>query len=183
LCCIGRLIQAYTIDTPITFYARNILAGNGFVYNPGERFRHDNALSPILLALLAAFRGPAPSPTCPAFKCFRRRLHYLLLVDLGRRLGSHRADGSRPGMVVAPFSVTLRRGLGRVYILLLTSTMYAHLWKNIPAACSARCPSDRPDALILLGPLALIVCGKRLELEIGEKGNMGEGRDRLLSCP
>lgn len=54
-------------DSYITFrYARNILAGNGFVYNPGEHVLGTTTpLYTILLVLLGALTGGIQAPFPP----------------------------------------------------------------------------------------------------------------------
>jgi hypothetical protein len=152
-------------DSYITFrYARNILAGNGFAYNPGEHVLGTTTpLYTLLLASLAAFSGgdDAPFPLIALLvNALADSVTCLLLIDLGRRLGSIRAGlGAALVWAIAPFSVTFAIGglETSVYVLLLTATVHAHLrTRRIQAAlCAALALLTRPDALILLGPLVL----------------------------
>src|SRR5512141_1854778 len=80
-------------DSFITFrYARNLLAGQGFVYNPGERVQGTTTpLYTLLMTGLGALTGGTRAPfpwlallvntTADAATC-------LLLVRLGRRAGA-----------------------------------------------------------------------------------------------
>ncbi len=167
LAVLARLIPgARTIDDSfITFrYAHNILAGNGFTFNPGEQVLGTTTpLYTILLVILGYFTGgpQAPFPQIAlAVNALADALTCLLLYDLGRRLGSMLV-GTAAALVwaVAPFSVTFAIGglETSVYVLLITVTMHAHLsgrrlWAAFLAALSLL---TRPDALIFLGLLAL----------------------------
>ena len=98
----ARLIPGpRTIDDAfITFrYARNLLAGNGFVYNPGERVLGTTTpLYTLLMAGLAAFTGgtQAPFPTLALLvNALADAGTCLLLWQLGKRLNAERV-GSRP---------------------------------------------------------------------------------------
>jgi hypothetical protein len=83
-------------DAYITFrYARNIVQGNGFVYNIGERVLGTTSpLQTVLLALLGEITGPDTIPAVasvlmPLFGVAAGALAYLALVALGvRRAGA-----------------------------------------------------------------------------------------------
>ncbi len=84
----------------------------------------------------------------------------LLLLRLGRRLGFRFAGiGAALAWAVAPFSVTFAIGglETSMYVLLLTGAVVAHIeQRRLPAALlGALAVLTRPDALILVGPLAL----------------------------
>ena len=79
-------------DAYITYrYARNILAGLGFGYNPGEQVLGTTTpLYTLLLAFIGYFvDGPyAPFPTIAlVINAIADGLTCLILLDLGRRLG------------------------------------------------------------------------------------------------
>lgn len=148
-------------DSYITFrYARNILAGNGFVYNPGEHVLGTTTpLYTILLVLLSQFTGGinAPFPviawlvnsSIDAVTC-------LLLYKLGRKLGYPFAGiGAALVWSIAPFSVTFAIGglETSVYIFLIVAAIYFYLEENyyLTALFSAFSLLTRPDALILIG--------------------------------
>lgn len=152
-------------DSFITYrYTRNILAGNGFVYNPGERVLGTTTpLYTILLVILGFFTGgtQAPFPVlsmlvnamCDGLTC-------LLLLRLGRKLDSPLAGiGCALVWAVAPYSVTFAIGglETSLYVLLLTGVVSAYADRRYPLAAFLGGLSllTRPDALILLGPMAL----------------------------
>lgn len=152
-------------DAYITFrYARNLLAGEGFVYNAGERVL--GTTTPLyggLMALLGAFTGGADAPF-PALALAANAVFdaaaCLLLLRLGRRLGAP-AAGTAAACVwaVLPFSVTFAIGgmETSLFVLLLTATAAAHLeGRHAPAALLAALTLlTRPDGLLLVAPLAL----------------------------
>lgn len=152
-------------DAFITFrYARNILAGNGFVYNPGEHILGTTTpLYTILLTLLSLPFGGVDAPfpwiamvvnaIADGFSC-------ILLFRLGARL-KYPLAGMATAIVwaIAPYSVTFAIGglETSVYVVLLLSTV--HSWisqRRIQAALTgALALLTRPDALLLLLPLML----------------------------
>ena len=79
-------------DAYITFrYARNILAGNGFLYNPGERILGTTTpLYTLTLVGLGALSGGAAAPfpwLALGVNALADAATCLMLVALGRRLG------------------------------------------------------------------------------------------------
>jgi hypothetical protein len=152
-------------DSFITFrYAQNILAGNGFVYNPGEQVLGTTTpLFTILLTGLGAITGGANAPfpvLALGVSALADCLTCLLLAALGRRLGSPLAGlGAALVWAVAPFSVTFASGglETSLYVLLLTALAYCHLAgrRLLAASCAALAFLTRPDALILLGLVAI----------------------------
>src|SRR4030067_291523 len=100
-------------DSYITFrYARNLLAGEGFVFNPGEHVL--GTTTPLYtmllgsLALLSAGQG-APFPQIAwLVNALADAGTCLLLFHLGRRLDSWLAGlGAALGWAVAPLRLTL----------------------------------------------------------------------------
>ncbi len=167
LAIIARLVPGdRTIDDAyITFrYARNILAGNGFVYNPGERVLGTTTpLYTILLALIGFFlRGVHTNFALVAItiNALADATTCILLYALGKHFGKVYA-GYAAALVwaIAPFSVTFAIGglETSLYILLLTSTVYAYLHSryNWCALGAALALLTRPDALLLLLPLGI----------------------------
>lgn len=152
-------------DSYITYrYARNLLAGAGFVYNSGERVL--GTTTPLYTALmtgLAFLTGGVQAPfprlamvvnaLADAVTCF-------LLAGLGRHSGLKFAGwGAALVWALAPFSVTFAIGglETSVYVLLLTALVTAYLVGRpiLAAFLGALLYLTRPDALILIGPLAL----------------------------
>ncbi len=147
-------------DSYITYrYARFILAGNGFVYNPGEQVLGTTTpLYTFLMVGLGAVSGGAQAPfpqIALLVNTLADSLTCLLLFDLGKRLGSPLGGlGAALAWSVAPFSVTFAIGglETSLYVLLLVSAAYAHLrtWHTRAAFLAALSFLTRPDALILL---------------------------------
>jgi hypothetical protein len=152
-------------DSYITYrYARNLLSGEGFVYNPGERVLGTTTPLYTTLMVLAAlpFGGAnAPFPSLAwLINAAADGLTCILLFAIGRRLGYAWAGlGAALVWAVAPFSVTFAIGglETSVYILLLTGMIYAH-WQGrhvLAALLACLALFTRPDALILIGLVAL----------------------------
>ncbi len=152
-------------DAYITFrYVRNILAGVGFVYNPGEHVL--GTTTPLYTFLLAAvgslFGGDQANFPQIAYviNAFADAITCLLLLQLGRRLGSPAAGvGAALVWAIAPYSVTFAIGglETSVYVLLLMGMVTAYLYHAhiLAALLAALSVLTRPDALILIGPLVL----------------------------
>ena len=94
----ARLVPGLrTIDDAfITYrYARNILAGNGFVYNPGEHVLGTTTpFYTILLVIFGSMSGGASAPLAQIsliINALADAITCLLLLDLGKRFGSPRA--------------------------------------------------------------------------------------------
>jgi hypothetical protein len=163
----SRLIPGPRIidDSFITYrYARNILAGNGFVYNPGEHVLGTTTpIYTVLLAAIAALSGGTRAPF-PQIAMIVNALAdagtCLLLLYIGRRLGST-LGGAGAALVwaIAPFSVTFAIGglETSLYVFLLTALVFVYLTKHfsLAALLAALTILTRPDALILVGPLAV----------------------------
>jgi hypothetical protein len=151
-------------DSFITFrYARNILAGNGFVYNPGERVL--GTTTPLYTFLLTGIglvtgRTSAPFPTIAwIVNALADGLTCILLYLMGKRL-----NASLPGLgaalvwAIAPFSVTFAIGglETSIFVLLTIAVVYFYLTERYTWAAffSSLSLLTRPDALLLLLPLA-----------------------------
>ena len=169
-------------DSYITFrYARNLLQGEGFVYNPGERVLGTTTpLYTLGMAGLAALSGGADAPfpwLALALNALADAGACLLLLYIGRRLGLRLAGAfAAAAWALAPFSVTFAIGglETSLYVLLLTATAAAFLEQRRTATglLAALALLTRPDALILVGPLML----QRLwrALRKGERLQAGE---------
>ena len=166
-------------DAYITFrYARNILAGNGFLYNPGERILGTTTpLYTLTLVGLGALSGGVAAPfpwLALGVNALADGVTCLMLVALGRRLGVAWAGaywaGAAAALVwaVAPFSVTFAIGglETSVYVMLLTAICLAHLAgkRKLVAFLGALAFITRPDALILLGLVGLARLFQLLQL-------------------
>jgi 4-amino-4-deoxy-L-arabinose transferase-like glycosyltransferase len=152
-------------DAYITFrYARNLLDGQGFVYNPGETVMGTTTpLYTFLMVGLGALSGGTQA-NFPAIanlvNALADSLTCLLLWQLGRKLGSEWA-GAAAGLLwaIAPYSVAFAIGglETSLYVFLLTTVVWCYLDKRPVGAGLAAAGAflTRIDALILLGPLAL----------------------------
>ncbi len=150
-------------DAYITFrYARNLLAGDGFVFNPGELVLGTTTpLYALLMAFLGLFSsGPrAPYPELAlglnalldAFSC-------ILIVLIGGKLGARWAGWAAAlAWAVAPFSVTFAiGGLETSLVILLLLGIYAaylHGRYTLTGLLSALALLARPDTAALILPL------------------------------
>ena len=118
LAVIARLLPGpRTIDDSyITYrYARDLLTGQGFVFNPGERVLGTTTpLYTALMVLGGALTGgvQAPFPQIALLlNAFADGIVCLLLIRIGRRLGFRFAGlGAALVWAIAPFSVTFAIG-------------------------------------------------------------------------
>jgi hypothetical protein len=151
-------------DSFITFrYARNILAGNGFVYNPGEHVLGTTTpLYTFLLTGIGLLSGGTEAPFATiamVVNAIADGMTCVFLYLIGRRLRA-----TTPGLgaalvwAVAPFSVTFAIGglETSIFVLLIVSIMYSYLTTrySLAAFLAALSLLTRPDALLLLAPLA-----------------------------
>ena len=152
-------------DAYITFrYARNILAGQGFVFNPGERVLGTTTpFFTISMVALASFTGGVNAPfpwLALILNSAADALTVIILWQLGKQINLESA-GIAAGVLwaVAPFSVSFAIGgmETSVYIFLLLASVYAYLNQKraLTTLFAALAILTRPDALILVGPLAL----------------------------
>ncbi len=167
LAIIARLLPgARTIDDSyITYrYARNILAGQGFVYNPGEHVLGTTTpLYTALMVLGGALTGGtrAPFPQIAILiNALADGIVCLLLLRMGRRLGfQYAGPGAALVWAIAPFSVTFAIGglETSVFVLLMVGTACAHLENRhyLTMLLAALTLLTRPDALIFIVPLGL----------------------------
>lgn len=152
-------------DAYITFrYARNLLSGNGFVYNPGERVLGTTTPAfTLLLAAIGFFLGAtsAPFPWITLFvNAIADGLTVIFLVRIGKKLGARLAGwGAGLAWAIAPFSVTF--AIGGMETSLYIFGLVALFWSTLShrytlaATFAALALLTRPDALILILPLAI----------------------------
>jgi len=166
LALLARLVpgERTVDDAYITFrYARNLVEGHGFVYNPGEHVLGTTTpLYTLLMAGLALVTGSRNFPLLAlAANALAGAASVWLLYGLGRRLTGHRAPATAAALLwaVAPYSVTFAIGGMEtdLAIALLLAASYAHVTgrSHTMAILSALALLARPDTVILLGLLWL----------------------------
>ncbi len=161
-------------DAFITYrYARNIVRGLGFVYNPGEAVL--GTTTPLYTLLLAGLAWITHSEAIPSISLIVNTLAdgastALLYLLAHRLLSSSTTDSPLPGSCLLPALLGLLwavspRGVATaisgmetsIYMLCLIGAYMAWLvgrgW--LAAALAALGTFTRPDALIWAGPLAL----------------------------
>jgi arabinofuranosyltransferase len=148
-------------DAYITFrYARNLLQGNGPVFNPGQAVL--GTTTPLYMGVLALLALPIGGAAAPfpdiawILNALADALTCLLLIRIGYRLRSPGAGWAAAALwAVSPMSVTFAVGglETSLFILLLVSVLYFRLQGNLIAVSvlSGLAFLTRPDALILLG--------------------------------
>jgi hypothetical protein len=149
-------------DAYITFrYARNLLAGKGFVYNPGQRVQ--GTTTPLYTLLMAAEKWMLEGTDLPALALVTNALadaaSVAVLAWLGRWVLKAPALGIAAGLLwaISPMSVTFAIGgmETSVYVLLLLLALasYAVGRSGWSAFFCALATLTRPDALLLVAPL------------------------------
>jgi hypothetical protein len=159
-------------DAYITFrYARNLLAGDGLVFNPGEAVLGTTTplytlLMTVIGSLTGGWRAPFPSIAI-GVNALADALTCWLLILIGDSLG-HRRAGIAAALVwaIAPMSVTFAIGgmETSVFVALATGTLYLYLTDRPVAAslCAGLSLVTRPDALIFILPLGIDAVRVRL---------------------
>ncbi|MDY7080787.1 MAG: hypothetical protein SXV54_28220 [Chloroflexota bacterium] len=166
LALLARLVPGERMvdDAYITFrYARNVVEGTGFVYNPGERaLGTTTPLYTLLMASLALVTGSRDFPALALpVNALAGAASVGLLYILGKRLTGHRAPAVAAALLwtLAPYSVTFAVGGMEtdLTIALLLAAAYAHVTDHPRALAilSALALLARPDTAILLGLLWL----------------------------
>jgi arabinofuranosyltransferase len=166
LALLARLVpgERTVDDAYITFrYARNVVEGVGFVYNPGEHVL--GTTTPLYTLLMAALALATGSRDFPAMALVVNALAGAfsvgMLYTLGKRFAGHPFPAAAVALLwaVAPFSVSFAIGGMEtdLTIGLLIAAAYAHLAERprAMAVLSALALLARPDTAILLGPLWL----------------------------
>jgi hypothetical protein len=162
----ARLIPGPRVvdDAYITFrYARNLIEGQGLVYNPGEAVLGTTTpLFSLIMAGLGAIGGSQASYPWMALlvSAAADSLTCLLLLRLGRTGGFEKAGLAAAFIwAVHPYAVTFAIGgmETSLFVFLLLAAGIAHLeQRRVPAAlCAALALVTRPDAAILVGLLVL----------------------------
>jgi len=152
-------------DSYITFrYARNIIAGEGFVFNPGEPVLGTTTPLYTLLMVVLGTAGGGTQADFPTMALILNSLAdaatALLLWQLGRQL-KQPLVGLAIALIwaILPYSVTFAIGglETSLYVLLLTACFYFYLTRRITLAAflGSLAILTRPDAILLLVPIAL----------------------------
>jgi hypothetical protein len=150
-------------DAYITFrYARNVLDGNGLVYNEGERVLGTTTpLYALILSGIGLILGGsnAPFPWISVLvNALADSATCLLLIGIARRLGYLRT-GIAAAVIwaIAPMSVTFAIGGMETsfFIALMTATFYFYSKdRPVPAALFASLSLlTRPDSLLFILPI------------------------------
>ncbi len=167
-----RLLPGLRIidDAYITYrYARNIMRGVGFVYNPGENVLGTTTpLYTVLMAMLGLLLRTEALPQISVIvNALADGANVVLLFFMVRRLLGHILPGVILGLLwaVAPKSVTFAVGgmETSVYIMAMLAAFAAWLagHTRLSAGLTALAALTRPDALIWAGPLALAMIVER----------------------
>ena len=149
-------------DAFITFrYARNLLQGHGFVYNPGERVQ--GTTTPLYTLLMAGEKLLLPGVGFPMLAIVTNTLADAASVVVLALLCKRTLEAPRLGIgcgflwAVLPMSVTFALGgmETSVYILLLLLTLSCYasgraMWSVLFCALATL---TRPDALLVAVPL------------------------------
>lgn len=159
------LPEPRTIDDAfITFrYSRNIVAGEGFVYNPGTRTL--GTTTPFYTLLMAGIGALTSSGAYPWFALVVNALadavSAVLLAWLAYRVSGRLLLAAIMGLVwaVNPISVTFAIGgmetsVGIMFAVLAT-TLYVERRERWMALCAALAILTRVDTLLWVGPLLL----------------------------
>ncbi|MEA3375248.1 MAG: glycosyltransferase family 39 protein, partial [Chloroflexota bacterium] len=179
----ARIVPGQRIvdDAYITFrYARNLVQGRGFVYNPGEPVLGTTTpLYTLLLAAVALVTGSRDFPTIAVIvNALAGAVSVGLLYALGKRVIDHWAPATAAALLWSVASYTVTFAIGGMEtdltIALLLAVSFAHVtarprWM---AALSALALLARPDTAILLGLLWLdrILAQRRLPWREGAIG-------------
>jgi hypothetical protein len=161
----ARILPApRTIDDAfITFrYARNILAGNGFIFNIGDPVLGTSTpLYTLVLVFLGSFLGGSEAnfpQIAWIFNALVDAATVILLVLIGQRLNLKWAGwASALAWSIAPFSITFSIGglETSTYVFLLIGTFYFYIRGilSISALMAGLSVLTRPDGLLLIIPL------------------------------
>lgn len=169
-------------DSFITFrYARNILAGEGFVYNIGQPVLGTTTpLYTLCMAILGFFSGGtgANFPIIALiFNAVLDGFTTILILLVARKLNARWAGiGAALAWAVAPYSVSFAIGgmETSLYIFLLVGAWVSYIYQyySLTALAAAFAFLTRPDALALVLPLGfdrLFFDPKRRGKNIGYK--------------
>ncbi|MBI9051394.1 MAG: hypothetical protein JEZ00_18360 [Anaerolineaceae bacterium] len=152
-------------DSFITYrYAHNILAGNGFLYNPGESVL--GTTTPLYTLIMSAFGfvfggENANFPVIAwIFNAILDAITCVLFIQLGKKLNQPLVSyASALFWAIAPYSVTFAIGglETSLYVLLLVGMVYSYLNERFPltALLAGLSILTRPDAVLLVAPIVL----------------------------
>lgn len=158
--------QPRTVDDAfITFrYSQNLVAGDGFVYNDGNRVLGTTTpLYALTLASIAAVLGNSNYPDYAlVVNAVADSVSVVLVALLGARLSGSRWVGiiAAAAWAIAPFSVTFAIGGMETSVhnlwMLAAWTAYLYHWRpGLVGAFVALGILTRPDAVIWAAPLLL----------------------------
>lgn len=152
-------------DSYITYrYSRNILAGNGFVFNSGEHVLGTTTPLYTLFLVLSAIPFGGASANFPLISCILNALidgaTCLLLYQFGKKVHSVLlGTATSLAFALAPYSVTFSIGglETSLYVFLLVGLGYAYLNQHSEGSAflASLALLTRPDALILILPLMI----------------------------
>ncbi|MBT3241268.1 MAG: hypothetical protein HON98_11445 [Chloroflexi bacterium] len=150
-------------DSFITFrYARNILAGEGFVYNPGEQVLGTTTPLYTLAMSGLGFISGGINANFPQIAMVINALldgfSTVFLLLIGKKIGAHWAGiGAAIAWSIAPWSVSFAIGgmETSLYIFLLLGawTAYIYQYYSLTSLAAAFAILTRPEALALVLPL------------------------------
>jgi len=158
-------------DSYITYrYSRNILAGNGFTFNAGERVLGTTTpLYTLVLTGLGALTGGEKAPF-PIISWLLNSLidavSCVVFFEIGKKLSTFRV-GAISSLIwsIAPFSVTFAIGglETSLFVLFLLLTSFFYLNKQLLGLwlCASLMILTRPDALIFVLPLMFLAIVQR----------------------
>ncbi len=158
-------------DAFITFrYARNLVSGIGFVFNPGQPVL--GTTTPLYTVLLATLAGITRSTNYPWLALLVNALAdaatCVFLAALGEKLTGRRSVGLCTALLwaIAPMSVTFAIGgmETSVFILLLVATAYFYVIGRTrwAAVAGGLLVLTRPDGVLLVAPLMIDLLARRL---------------------
>lgn len=152
-------------DAYITYrYARNLIMGHGFVFNPGEHVLGTTTpLYTLILTALGSLPGGAAERLITISWLVNAAagvLACLLLLAIGSQLGRRGAGAAAAAIwAVAPMGVTFAIGgmETSLFVALILAVYLFHLSGNLAAlgAASAALLLTRPDGLLFLAPIAV----------------------------
>ena len=162
-------------DAYITFrYARNLLAGVGFVYNPGEHVLGTTTpLYTVLMATAARMSGSQDYPWLALFvNALADAATCVLLAIVGERFSGRASVGIAASLLwaVAPMSVTFAIGGMEtsifIFLLVLCATFYLFRHARLTMFTAGLILLTRPDGALFVGPLILNLAWRRWQARI-----------------
>lgn len=152
-------------DSFITFrYARNILAGDGFLFNPGESVLGTTTPLYTLIMVALGFITGGVNANFPVIAWILNAIvdaiSCVLILQLGKKLNHPLAGGAAALFwAIAPYSVSFSIGgmETSLYVLLLIGMVYYYLCESFSftALLAGLSILTRPDAVLLVAPIIL----------------------------